>query len=648
MFVVKNKITVFVSCFLLLISCFLPWCAKVAVNQSGSGELQQFVMQVAPVASFGAKGGFKKSGIVATAEQVTVSAQLAWRVVTVQWKIGQQVNLWQQILALQDTAGNVSFASKRAAIGLEAARDSYNQQALNLDKTLFDTQLSFQRNQVSSENTKTDVSKQQEKIQKDLQDNDLTVSGSNLSLQLEKLGNDLEKAELDYQARLSSDNQTIQNFFNTVKLIGTDLNNLFADVVEASDNLLGYTPEKRYINDGFEAVLGNKDFSTKTRAEDAFGKMLASYNEFKTLSNDVDTGTIVALLKSYQAWVDSMNTELTSINTLLINTQPDWSALPATQYNILKGQFDGYKSKASGLGSSITNQVNGISSFFATYQQSQESLAKGIDSLKQQIELSKKWLSDTEFNTKLNADRQLLGLDTTVKNQEIADRSNEYTADFVVKSNQAILESLWNSISNAQVSYEEANFAREKLNVKSPILWTITDVLVDKGQEVGPGTPLFTIVNTDLTQIELDITAWEKQLLTPGQQVILNQEWVEGIGIVESVSDVADRNFGYKVVVVITQWEFDIWSSVEVEFAGSLGDTIVVPLNAVTIVDNGRGVIQLWKWGQIVPTAVDLWALAWEYVIVTNGLDNDSLIITSDTSNYDPQKMEARIKASTD
>lgn len=170
-----------------------------------------------------------------------------------------------------------------------------------MDKTLFDTQLSFQRNQVSSENTKTDVSKQQEKIQKDLQDNDLTVSGSNLSLQLEKLGNDLEKAELDYQARLSSDNQTIQNFFNTVKLIGTDLNNLFADVVEASDNLLGYTPEKRYINDGFEAVLGNKDFSTKTRAEDAFGKMLASYNEFKTLSNDVDTGTIVALLKSYQA-----------------------------------------------------------------------------------------------------------------------------------------------------------------------------------------------------------------------------------------------------------------------------------------------------------------------------------------------------------
>jgi len=49
------------------------------------------------------------------------------------------------------------------------------------------------------------------------------------------------------------------------------------------------------------------------------------------------------------------------------------------------------------------------------------------------------------------------------------------------------------------------------------------------------------------------------------------------------------------VIVVLTDIGFDIGSSIEVDFAGSVGDNIVIPLNAVSIVDNGRGVVQLWR-----------------------------------------------------
>jgi arginine repressor len=107
-----------------------------------------------------------------------------------------------------------------------------------LDKSLFDTQIAYERNAISSLTNTEDIKKQQEKISKDLRDNDLSYSGSTLSLQLQKLASDLEKAELDYQTKLDSDNQTILNFFNSVKLIGSDLSNLFQDSINLSDELL--------------------------------------------------------------------------------------------------------------------------------------------------------------------------------------------------------------------------------------------------------------------------------------------------------------------------------------------------------------------------------------------------------------------------
>ena len=541
---------------------------------------------------------------------------------------------------MEDTNWTISFAVRKAGVGLESAQDNRAIQNLNFEKSLFDNQIGLQRNKITSIATRFDVDKQEEQIQKNLNDNDLNVTWSNLSLQLKKLQNDLEKAQLDYQTKLDSDVQTILNFFGSVKLIWTDLNNLFADTIQASDLLLGYTSANRNANDGFESMLGNKDFYSKARAEAALGTALSAYDNFKMIVSDINADTINPLLKSYQKGIESVNALLTSINTLLIMTQPG-GPLPESLYNGYKAQFDGYKSKASGISSSVNAQLNGINTFFATYKQNQESALKWIESLKQQIELSTKGVNDTQYNTKLSSDRQLSNLESTIKNQDLTDKSNDYTADYLVQNAKTTLDNLNNAVANAQISYEEATFWLSKFTVESPIWGTITDVLVTKGQEVNPGTPLFTVVNTNLRQIDLDITAGEKELIIPGQAVEINQWGIIGKGIVESVSEVADRNFGYKVVVIITEGSFDIGSSVAIQFTWSLGENIVIPLNSVSIVDNGRWVVQLWKSWKIIPTTVSLWSLAGQYIIVTDGLSIDDMIIISDISNFDSEKMQA-------
>ncbi len=600
------------------------------------------MVQVSPVARFSMKGWFAKQGIVASAEQVTVSSQVAWRITSISGKIGRKVSPWQTIVSLQDTNGSISFATRKAWVWLESTRDAIQTQKLALEKALYDTTIINEKNKVWSEVAKLDALKQQEKIVRDLENNDLSDTGSSLSLQLKKLQTDLDKAQWDYETKLIADDQTIENFINSVKLIGTDVYNLFTDTINLSDTLLWVTIERSNQNDTYEQILGNKDFYSKQRASDDLLKTIAAFTNFKTLVNDPNTGTMQPLLRSYSEWLNSINTMLTSINTLLTNTEPWWSFAPT--YNTFKTQFDGYKSKASWLGSSITNQLNAINSFFATYQQSQQSLAASIDSLKQQIELSKKSISDVAFNTQLWSDRQLLWLDATLKNQELTDKSVEYATNFALRNNELSLDSLGNSLESAKIAYEEANFARSKFTPTAPIYGTITDILVDRGQEVGPWTPLYTIVNTSLKQVELDITVWEKELIVPWQSVNLTQGWLEGKWVIESVSDIADSSFWYKVIVVITEGNFTIWSSMRINFEWSVGENIVIPLNVVTIVDNGRWVVQTWRNWSLSSTPVGLWAMAGEYVIVTEGLAIDDLVITSDISRFDPATMEIQIK----
>ncbi|HNG97177.1 MAG TPA: hypothetical protein PLW93_02790, partial [Candidatus Absconditabacterales bacterium] len=122
------------------------------------------------------------------------------------------------------------------------------------------------------------------------------------------------------------------------------------------------------------------------------------------------------------------------------------------------------------------------------------------------------------------------------------------------------------------------------------------------------------------------------------------QGGVIGKGIIQSVSDVANRTFGYQVIVVITNGNFDIGSRADIVFAGTVGENIIVPLNTVRMVDNNRGVVQLRKQGTIQSQTIGLGAMAGEYVIVSEGLNIDDMLITSDISNYDPLTMEIKVK----
>lgn len=624
---------------LVIVMIIVSGCSNTAKTDI---EKPSFIIQVSPAAAFSASWGFRKVGIVTATEEVTVSSLVAGRVTSIVKKIWAKVAIDQLVVKLKDTIGWNTFGAQKAAVGLQSAQDTYSQQQLALNKALFEAQQGYTKNQIISQSSKEDIAKQQEKLAKDLIDNSLNISGSNLNLQLSKLDSDLAKAKLDYQIKLDTDNQSISNFMNNVKLINTDLGNLFNDAISISDDLLGVTPQKEHSNDSFEAILGNKNFYSKANAAKELLKAIDAYNVFKGIVTGVNANTMSELLSAYQKGANSISELLFAMEDLLNQTSP-WGSFGDSVYESYKTKFDALQSKNSSVGSSITTQLNAMGTFFATYKQNQESLAKSIDSLTQQIELSKKQVGDTEYNVKVAAQRQQLWFDTDIMTLNLGDQSASYTLEFNQKNNAIALDALQNSLEQAQIAYEEAQFNRAKFDIASPIVGTITDILVGQWEEVSPGTPLFTVVNPNLLEVELDITAGEKELVVPWQVVVVNQWGLIGKWIVESVSDVADSNFWYKVIVVLIEGKFDIGSSIEVQFAGSLGDNIVIPLNVVTVVDNGKGVVQVRRKGKAVPQTIGLGAMAGDYVIVTEGLSIEDLVITSDITNFDPEKMQAKI-----
>lgn len=147
--------------------------------------------------------------------------------------------------------------------------------------------------------------------------------------------------------------------------------------------------------------------------------------------------------------------------------------------------FVGLQNRTSGLNASVTAQINASRTYFATYQNSQESLAQQIDSLRSQIELAKRQLRDAEFNTMIGVERSNVGFDSQVMNAELSSRG-------------------------AQLQLEQARFMQSKLRVVSPISALVADILVDIGQDVVPGTPVMRLVSSD-QQIHVMLTVDEKK-----------------------------------------------------------------------------------------------------------------------------------------
>lgn len=618
----------------------LSWCGKPEVIE----ELvkQPYYLTVQPLTKSDQAGTISKNAKVLGTSEIIITSQVAGRVTAIATDIGANVSNGQTLIRMSDTAGSIRFGLEKTQLAMQSAQNSYDVQKANLEKQIQDAQIALQRSQLAADTTRSDTSKQLEKIDYDLTNVNGSSSGSSTQIQLENLTKQLTKAQLDYQTKLDADSQTLDNFIITAGNINTDIRNLMSDVVTESDKLLWVSDEWRSYNDAYEVYLGAKDFASKNKAENALRELQSLQDDLDTLSTTTITqDNLVSYLSSYNTIISSMNTLIREMKNVFTATIPS-SSLSQVSIDSLNTQYNVLATRSSAVASSITAQVNAINSFLATYQQSQQSIAQQVEILKSQISLTQKWLQDAQFNTQLWADRTKTSLDSNLQNSQLSLDSTKLATDFVTNTKDLNLQTIRNQLASAQVALNELNFNAAKYNVASPIRGIVSDVLVDIGQEVSPWTPLARVVS-NTQQVEINMTESELQYLSVWQDVVVSNEYQTGSAVIDTVARVASKDGTFKVIISIIGDGFSVGSFVDV--AIPLYEwNLMVPINAVNIVDVNRGQIKLWDGSGIVLMTVWLGWVFGEMVEVTDQIAPGMMLIVSDVTNYDPSKYQLDIK----
>lgn len=577
----------------------------------------------------------KKRGEVKGSSDITVSAQVPWRVQSLVSSLGESVNSQDLVIKLQDTYGTYTYASQRAGLSVENAKNTYEQQLLNIDKQLQDAQLAYEKAQLQSTTAQQDASKQVQKAIYDLT-NTSNSEGSSTSLQVQKLEKDLEKASFDYQTKIKTDDQTRANFVATAQNIHNDIVLLMQDILYETDKVLWVTSQNQNLNDAFESSLSATDVSHLYTAKDLFLRLEEAQKQLSEVNeSNLTIDTVEEYLNQYASFITPINNLLDSMEKVLIHTTA-WYTLPETQLDLLKAQFDGYQTKAQATVASITSQLNTIRSFFATYEEQQASLAKSIDILKDQIKITKKWLQDAEFSSQIWLDRTKIWAESNIQNAEFGLKSADNALDFVQNTKNSNLESIRNSRKQAEIAYAEANNNLAKFSVTAPVQWEISDIFVDEGQDVSPWTPLFRIVSNQ-QEIDISLLPSEYDLVDIGQEVLIyDDNGAQTTWTLVSKSDIGDTQWNFKAIIQLTNSSLRVGTYVNIHIP--IGEkTVWIPINTVRIVDNGIGEIFVRDGNEIQKRIITLWSLLGDQVEVLSELSPTEQLIVSNVERYDPQ-----------
>lgn len=582
-----------------------------------------------------------KNGKIQGKSEITVTSLVAGRVSTISKKIGDEVDPNTLIVAIEDSNGQISFGLEKAKVALDTAQNNYVQQEENLKKQLDDARIAYERSQLQKDTTVKDIQKQLQKSQYDLANTDATIPNSTTNIQLEKLRKDLEKAEFDYQSKLTADQQSQNNFLLTATNIHNDSILLLRDIFDASDSILGISSKYQFSNDAWESNLWALDSQTFSRASNAAVKVQGILDQLKAKSASFTIDTLSSDLSLYKDATEQVYVLVTSMKDMFSKTVPG-NNLSETQLNTRRSQYDWYQSKAQGSIASITSQINAIASFLSSYKQSQESIAKSIESLKSQIALTEKQLDDAQFNTKLGTERTEIAAESSTQQAELWLQSAKNTVDYLSSTRDITLESIQNQLRASEVSYNEIANNADKFNSKSPVKGVIADVFVDPGQDINPWTPLYKVVS-DQQEIEITVTTEELEIVELDTQVKVKWDIWEVSGRVVSRSAVADKNWNFKIIIALDSDTLKVGTFADVMISTSKSG-IGIPVNAVRIVDNGVGEIFLRNGSSIEKKTIELGQLLGTQIEVKSSLPSRSQLVLTNMERYDPKVHEIELK----
>lgn len=373
------------------------------------------------------------------------------------------------------------------------------------------------------------------------------------------------------------------------------VNNLktYLDNIKSTLALIGKLQGEYYADEG-------RVFATKEQAMRLLygieygggvgGGLISDLNQgfYKEVSTLKTTGVSDEVLLDYTNRLLEIS-QLTkrSIDAIPIDQRP--SAADAASLSAQKSVIDGTVSGLTGLQLNLSNQGN-----------NQESTLNAL-----------------EFQV-LNAKSQVVALENELKVQTADPRIEDSgTQEARIKSAEANLERL-------RIQYEKAF-------VVSPISGTIAALPVKRNQQIAPGQPLISVVDTQGLEVKTYINPKEQKLISVGTKAVVDQ-LVEGtvVGVSPSV-DPQTGKIEVRIAINASQPNLTVGNIVKVElipkYSQIEGIVYAIPLTAIKTSANGSFVYAV-EQGKVKEVAVETKNIIGEFIEVTKGLTPDMQIVS--------------------
>lgn len=220
-----------------------------------------FVIQTAAVDQLGSVSKITKYGKLVGAQAITITSKVSGRVDSIEARPGEHIEKGETLVVLEDSNSTATFQQQRAKLQLATARNSYSLTLNQVNQAITDAQ-----NALSQAESQYNAIRQQ--------------GGSTAALQIDQIEAQTNKAQLDYQTLVTSNQQTIQNFISTAKNIAKEIELLYFDITINADQLLGVSDLYEQSNDYFENSLGAQNTSTRREAQSELRLLLTQQDLF--------------------------------------------------------------------------------------------------------------------------------------------------------------------------------------------------------------------------------------------------------------------------------------------------------------------------------------------------------------------------------
>lgn len=632
-----KKIWILILFLFVLTSC---WKEEITVN-----EKKDFIIDTQLISEFNSNHTIEKVWKVDSNQNITLSSQANGRVARISVREGDPVLQGQVVAVLSDTVANYWLSLERAKNALDRAEINYDSTKINLDKSVFDSQQAVDRAKSNLDALIKDTAENIKKAQTDLDNTNISLWDSKWALEIQKLVNSIEKAELDYDNKIIADNETLESFKSTVKKEYNSMVIFLWDIIEFSDTLYGVTDLNNDENDRIDTYLWAKNTKQKTATKDLIREIIAFNDDIYSQINIENINTQEELTSV----LDKINTAYTLSKNLLnevekslnfsISSVSSFSEMDIANYN---ASINWYQASLQWNYTWFLAFDNSVKSFLRTYLNAQESILKSIELMKKDLEIVKKSYKVNSDLAEVGFNKTIINSDDAIASMEIQLRSAQNTLDNAKKSRDVTLRSLQNAIDEARIGYKTALNEFNKLTIKSPINGTISEIMVDAWQEINTGTPMFKIANNLKWEVEISLTDTELKYVKNNTEVeVLIWDKVQS-GMITSISNSASSNLWYSAIVSLENNVDVVGNIVKVKIPVSV-ENLLLPVRLIETIWWGQAQIKTFSGGVLENNIVQLGQIWWNNIEILPGYDENMMLITSEIKNYDPNKYNLKV-----